>query len=190
MGIIVKNGVEYGASVDLSSLQSAYTKAQVNAIIADVDVTPTESSHSEGDYFLVNGVLLKALRSISTEETLVIGNNVSETTVGDELALLKRSLDILTSRIDAMEAGGWHSGTGSSGLLSIDNDLLSASNANVSGDYFTITGFTVDSDGLLTNSGNQNASLSNGIINASNMSLENDILLVNNGSVVGDVVTI
>lgn len=145
MGIIVKNGVEYGASVDLSSLQSAYTRAQVDTIVADRDYSPTENAHSNGDYLIADGTFYKALRSIGTNELLEDGTNVESTNIGDELSKIWTSLSSILTRLQNLESGAIFTNP----TLSIENDLLSGSNSLIENDMLVLNGISVGSDDII-----------------------------------------
>jgi hypothetical protein len=53
--------------------------------IAVIETSPATSAHAVGTYLVYNGKLYKVTSAISANEQLVVGTNISATTVGDEL---------------------------------------------------------------------------------------------------------
>ena len=86
---------EYAASaVAVTSIDAVYPTASVSAgkSIAVIETSPTKASHAQGTYIVYDGLLYEVTAAISSGEALVVGTNISRTTVGDELTQLNGSL--------------------------------------------------------------------------------------------------
>lgn len=59
--------------------------------IAVIETSPATSSHAVGTYLVYNGKLYKVTSAISANEQLVVGTNISATTVGDEMSVTSTS---------------------------------------------------------------------------------------------------
>ena len=53
--------------------------------LAMVETSPATANHAVGDYLMLNNRLCKATAAIATGESIIVGTNVSYTTVADEL---------------------------------------------------------------------------------------------------------
>ena len=80
--------------------------------IAFVEMSPTKSNHSQGDYIMFEGKLYKCLTSITSGATLVVGTNIQATNVVSEM-------------------GGGSGGTLVSGTLTAGQTSITLNNANI-----------------------------------------------------------
>ena len=92
MGIIYKNGVQYGGTVDAANMHVDIGSSTLNlqtAIqnitgrVAPIESNPTTHAYEIGDLLVFNGMLYEATAAISSGDTLVIGTNIASTTVDD-----------------------------------------------------------------------------------------------------------
>ena len=92
MGIIYKNGVQYGGTVDAANMHVDIGSSTLNlqtAIqnitgrVAPIESNPTTHAYAIGDLLVFNGMLYEATAAISSGDTLVIGTNIASTTVDD-----------------------------------------------------------------------------------------------------------
>lgn len=90
MGIIYKNGVQYGGTVDAANMHVDIGSSTLNlqtAIqnitgrVAPIESNPTTNAYEIGDLLVFNGMLYEATAAISAGDTLVIGTNIASTTV-------------------------------------------------------------------------------------------------------------
>ena len=90
MGIIYKNGVQYGGTVDAANMHVDIGSSTLNlqtAIqnitgrVAPIESNPTTHAYEIGDLLVFNGMLYEATAAISSGDTLVIGTNIASTTV-------------------------------------------------------------------------------------------------------------
>lgn len=83
---------EYTAdAVAVVSITPVYKTVSAGGIgsLAEIETSPTKSSHAAGTYLVYDGKLYITLTSIAAGEVLTIGTNISATTAGDELSSLK-----------------------------------------------------------------------------------------------------
>lgn len=86
---------EYTAdAVAVVSVTPVYKTVSAGGIgsLAEIETSPTKSSHAAGTYLVYDGKLYITLTSIAAGEVLTIGTNISVTTAGDELSSLKNGL--------------------------------------------------------------------------------------------------
>lgn len=86
---------EYTAdAVAVVSITPVYKTVSAGGIgsLAEIETSPTKSSHAAGTYLVYDGKLYITLTSIAAGEVLTIGTNISATTAGDELSSLKNGL--------------------------------------------------------------------------------------------------
>lgn len=88
---------EYTATaVAVTSVTPVYNKANAGAVmagsVATVETSPAVSSHSVGEYILLNGQLYLVTSAISAGETLTPGTNIRAAVIGDTLSELKSGL--------------------------------------------------------------------------------------------------
>lgn len=109
---------EYTAdAVAVVSITPVYKTVSAGGIgsLAEIETSPTKSSHAAGTYLVYDGKLYITLTSIAAGEVLTIGTNISATTAGDELSSLKSGLTALpkltneiTVEIPSATAGGYY----------------------------------------------------------------------------------
>lgn len=80
--------------------------------IAFVEISPTKSNHSQGDFIMYNGKLYKCLTSITSNSNLVVGTNIQATDIVSEM-------------------GGGSGGTLVSGTLTAGQTSITLQNANI-----------------------------------------------------------
>lgn len=88
---------EYTASaVAVTSVTPVYQKATAGSIaagsVATVERSQAVSSHSSGDYILLDGKLYLVTASVAIGETFVVGTNIRAAVIGDTLSELKSGL--------------------------------------------------------------------------------------------------
>lgn len=88
---------EYTASaVAVTSVTPVYQKATAGSIaagsVATVERSQAVSSHSSGDYILLDGKLYLVTASVAIGETFVVGTNIRAAVIGDELSEIKSGL--------------------------------------------------------------------------------------------------
>ena len=89
---------EYEASgVAVTSVSATYHKSEIGSgiepgSIATIETSPATASHAQGTYIVYDRLLYEVTAAISGGENLVVGTNISLTTVGDELTQLNGSL--------------------------------------------------------------------------------------------------
>ena len=89
---------EYTAdAVAVVSVTPVYKTVSAGGVgsLAEIETSPTKSSHAAGTYLVYDGKLYITLTSIAAGEVLTIGTNISATTAGDELSSLKSGLSNL-----------------------------------------------------------------------------------------------
>lgn len=91
---------EYTASaVAVTSVTPVYQKATAGSIaagsVATVERSQAVSSHSSGDYILLDGKLYLVTASVAIGETFVVGTNIRAAVIGDTLSEIKSGLTSL-----------------------------------------------------------------------------------------------
>lgn len=95
--------------LDDNTERKEYGGSDDNAVKKD-DVAYVESAmvatrgYSAGNYIIVQDTLYKATTQINSGTALVVGTNVSTTTVGNELTQLNNDLAAIDYRLDGLEA--------------------------------------------------------------------------------------
>lgn len=103
---------EYTAdAVAVVSITPVYKTVSAGGVgsLAEIETSPTKSSHAAGTYLVYDGKLYITLTSIAAGELLTIGTNISATTAGDELSSLKAGLIVTEARTSSaitIEANG------------------------------------------------------------------------------------
>lgn len=62
-----------------------------------VEASPSTAAHAVGDYLCYNGLLYCVTAAITVGDTLTVGGNLTLTTVGEELTLLKNAIAALST---------------------------------------------------------------------------------------------
>lgn len=92
---------EYTASaVAVTSVTPVYQKSVAGSVsagsVATVEESQAVSSHSRGDYILLNNKLYIVTAAVAVGETFVEGTNITATSIGGELKALNNGLNIKT----------------------------------------------------------------------------------------------
>ena len=125
---------EYTAdAVAVVSVTPVYKTVSAGGVgsLAEIETSPTKSSHAAGTYLVYDGKLYITLTSIAAGEVLTIGTNISATTAGDELSSLKAGL--------TQETSGTITKAISSGTLDFDTCYRTGNVVNVSARIHSIS---------------------------------------------------
>jgi hypothetical protein len=91
------NEVQYFADTKLYADTTQERINNTQKIVAEAEATVATANHENGDLFICNNQLYRAIDSIAVGETLVIGENIVSTTIADEIAEIKNMLSNILS---------------------------------------------------------------------------------------------
>lgn len=91
--------------------------------MATIEVSPTVSNHSTGEYILYDDVLYEVISPIATGESLVLGTNVRSINIGDQLKSLQDFVSLKNARF-TNSFGTGVSGQGVTWAVTIGNILI------------------------------------------------------------------
>ena len=101
------------SAVAVTSVTATYAKASAGGVgsLATIEASPATSNYSVGSFLVYNGTLYKVTRAIAAGEALVVGTNISATTVGAELTSLNNGLFIRKSNTISVNVSSGAGGT-------------------------------------------------------------------------------
>ena len=143
-----------GTLSDQTDLNNALSAKANASNLATIESSTTASqAYSVGDYLVLNGQLYEVTADVDSGETLVVGTNISATTVGSELTALNNSLnnlqdDLTTSLSNVMaDNAGAHNAIfrGKSLGTSVTAEQWAAISAGTFDDLFVGDYWTINS---------------------------------------------